>query len=104
MIQPIVPPASSNVHTSRLRIAGAGASCAPAVAGNSSEALWTLGILYAIVPALTGLLTAWVIRGYRLDSATHAEIRRQLDERAAAARIDEAAENPESGKSTLATI
>lgn len=73
-------------------------------AGNSRESLWTLAILYAIVPAFTGLLTAWVIRGYRLDSAAHAEIRRQLDERDATARAEEAAGGAESGKSTLATI
>ena len=72
--------------------------------GNSTEALWTLAVLYAIVPASTGLLTAWVIRGYRLDAAAHAEIRRQLDERDAMARADAAAKGAESGKSKLAAI
>ncbi len=53
--------------------------------GNSAEGLTTLAILYAILPASTGLFTAWIARGYRLDAAAHAEIRRQLDERDALA-------------------
>lgn len=73
-------------------------------AGNSAQALWTLAILYAIVPASTGLFTAWVIRGYRLDAATHAEIRRQLDERDAAVQAGDAVDVSEVPKSTYATI
>lgn len=52
---------------------------------NSDEALYTLALLYAVLPASTGLLTAWIIRGYRLDSAAHAKIARQLAERDARA-------------------
>lgn len=55
--------------------------------GNSAEGLYILAILYALLPASTGLLTAWIARGYRLDAATHAEIRRQLDERDDRARL-----------------
>lgn len=54
--------------------------------GNSTEGLTTLALLYAVLPASTGLLTAWIIRGYRLDAAAHAEIRRQLDARDARLR------------------
>ena len=55
-------------------------------AGNSADSLMTLALLYAVLPASTGLLTAWIIRGYRRDSAAHAEIRAQLDARDARLR------------------
>ncbi len=54
--------------------------------GNSADGLRTLALLYAVLPASTGLLTAWIIRGYRLDAAAHGEIRRQLDARDARLR------------------
>ena len=47
---------------------------------NSASSLHVLAFLYALLPASTGLFTAWIIRGYRLDARAHAEIRRQLDE------------------------
>ncbi|MFZ5669043.1 MAG: MFS transporter [Pseudomonadota bacterium] len=48
---------------------------------NAPGALTALTVAFAIVPAACGLVGALLIRGHRLDSATHAEIRRRLDER-----------------------
>ena len=73
-------------------------------ARNSTESLWLLGFLYAIVPAATGLLTAWVIRGYRLDATTHADICRQLDERDRTAEREAETPEPAQKKTSLASI
>jgi Na+/melibiose symporter-like transporter len=40
--------------------------------------------MYAVAPAVLGLLVCAVILRYPLDATAHAEIRRQLDERDAA--------------------
>lgn len=48
---------------------------------NSEQALTTLKLMFAVVPAALGLITAWLISGHRLDADTHADIRRRLDER-----------------------
>ena len=73
-------------------------------ARNNTESLWLLGFLYAIVPAATGLLTAWVIRGYRLDATTHADICRQLDERDRTAEREAETPEPTQKKTSLASI
>lgn len=50
-------------------------------AGNTPEALTTLKFAFAILPAICGLICAWLIAGHKLDAAAHAEIRHQLDRR-----------------------
>jgi len=52
-----------------------------ASAANSEAALWTLSAMFTLGPAALALTAAWLIHGYRLDAAAHAEVRRQLDER-----------------------
>lgn len=53
----------------------------------ASSALSMSGLqgLYAFAPGIIGLLAAWVLVGYPLTEARHAEIRRQLDDADAAA-------------------
>lgn len=59
---------------------------------NAQTGLWTLAILFAVLPALSGLLTALAIWGYRLDSKAHADIREKLDEMDARAKSGELVE------------
>ena len=54
-------------------------------AANSAEALLALKLVFALGPALAHLASAWLISGFSLDAASHANIRRQLDSRDAAA-------------------
>lgn len=54
-------------------------------AANSAEALLALKLVFALGPALAHLASAWLISGFSLDAASHADIRRQLDSRDAAA-------------------
>lgn len=54
-------------------------------AANSAEALLALKLVFALGPALAHLASAWLISGFSLDAASHADIRRQLDGRDAAA-------------------
>jgi len=48
---------------------------------NTSGALTALEMTFALIPAALGLVAALIISGHKLDAATHAEIRRRLDER-----------------------
>ncbi len=48
---------------------------------NSPKALLTLQLMFCFGPAALALAAAWLIHGYRLDAAAHADIRRQLDAR-----------------------
>ena len=48
---------------------------------NSADALLTLKLMFAVLPAALGLVTAWLISGHKLDATAHADIRRRLDER-----------------------
>ncbi|MES2032608.1 MAG: MFS transporter [Pseudomonadota bacterium] len=58
----------------------------PAASGaNSDSALLTLSLMFTLGPAALALTAAWLISGYRLDAAAHAEVRRRLDERDAGA-------------------
>ncbi len=50
-------------------------------AANSEGALLALTLMFAVAPAILGLMAAWIISGYRLDAKAHGEVRRQLDER-----------------------
>ncbi|MBO9709438.1 MAG: MFS transporter [Caulobacter sp.] len=50
--------------------------------------------LYAILPAVLGLLVCAIILRYRLDAKAHAEIRRQLDERDAAEPLPSSSPEP----------
>lgn len=52
---------------------------------NGPEALLGLKLVFALGPALAHLASAWLISGFSLDAAGHADIRRQLDSRDAAA-------------------
>ncbi|MBA4012958.1 MAG: sodium:melibiose symporter [Phenylobacterium sp.] len=52
---------------------------------NAPEALLGLKLVFALGPALAHLASAWLISGFSLDAAGHADIRRQLDSRDAAA-------------------
>ncbi len=51
---------------------------------NAPEALLGLKLVFALGPALAHLASAWLISGFSLDEAGHADIRRQLDSRDAA--------------------
>ncbi|CAN7598003.1 MFS transporter [Phenylobacterium sp. LjRoot164] len=51
---------------------------------NAPEALLGLKLVFALGPALAHLASAWLISGFSLDAAGHADIRRQLDSRDAA--------------------
>jgi len=55
----------------------------PAAARNTPEALQVLLLVFAIGPALAHLVSAALLRGFTLDEAAHAEVRRELDRRAA---------------------
>lgn len=57
----------------------------PAAARNTPEALHALILVFALGPALAHLVSAALLRGFPLDEAAHAEVRRELDRRAAAA-------------------
>lgn len=59
-------------------------------AANSAQALQTLSVLFCLVPASLGLVTAAIISGHKIDAAAHAEIRRRLDARDAELRSAEA--------------
>ena len=52
---------------------------------NAPEALLGLKLVFALGPAFAHLASAWLIAGFSLDEAGHADIRRQLDSRDAAA-------------------
>lgn len=54
-------------------------------AANAPEALLGLKLVFALGPAFAHLASAWLIAGFTLDEAGHADIRRQLDRRDAAA-------------------
>ena len=54
-------------------------------AANAPEALLGLKLVFALGPAFAHLASAWLISGFSLDEAGHADIRRQLDSRDAAA-------------------
>lgn len=70
--------AAVGIGLSALSVAG----FEPALAErNSADALLTLKLMFAIVPAILGLATTWLISGHKLDAAAHADIRRRLDER-----------------------
>lgn len=51
---------------------------------NAPEALLGLKLVFALGPALAHLASAWLISGFSLDEAGHADIRRKLDSRDAA--------------------
>ena len=53
-------------------------------AQNTPEALTGLLLLFSVVPALAHATSAWLIRGFPLDEAAYAKVRRALDERNAA--------------------
>ncbi|MCW1429679.1 MFS transporter [Novosphingobium sp. JCM 18896] len=55
----------------------------PAAAQNTPAALQALLLVFAIGPALAHLVSAALLRGFDLDEAAHAEVRRELDRRAA---------------------
>ncbi|MFC0205762.1 MFS transporter [Novosphingobium soli] len=57
----------------------------PAAAHNSPTALTALLVTFAVGPALAHLCSAALLRGFTLDEAAHAQIRRELDRRAAGA-------------------
>jgi Na+/melibiose symporter-like transporter len=50
-------------------------------ADNSPAAITVLAAMFAFGPALLALSAVWLISGYRLDAAAHAQIRRGLAER-----------------------
>ncbi|WP_083853316.1 MFS transporter [Sphingobium sp. SYK-6] len=56
----------------------------PKAARNSDAALTGLLLVFALGPAIAHAFSALLIRGFALDEAAHAEIRRQLDGRAVA--------------------
>lgn len=51
----------------------------PAIANNSPMALKALLVTFAVGPALAHLCSAALLRGFTLDEAAHAKIRRELD-------------------------
>ncbi len=55
----------------------------PAAARNTPEALHTLLLVFALGPALAHLASAALLRGFTLDEAAHAAVRRELDLRGA---------------------
>lgn len=57
----------------------------PAAAHNTPQALRALVLIFALGPALSHLVSAALLRGFPLDQAAHAAVRRELDQRAAAA-------------------
>jgi Na+/melibiose symporter-like transporter len=54
-------------------------------AHNTPQALHALVLVFALGPALSHLVSAALLRGFPLDEAAHAAVRRELDRRAAAA-------------------
>lgn len=48
---------------------------------NSPAALLTLQLMFCLGPASLALLAAWIISGYRLDAASHEDVRRRLAEK-----------------------
>ena len=54
----------------------------PAATHNSSTALSALLVTFAVGPALAHLCSAALLRGFTLDEAAHAQIRRELDHQA----------------------
>jgi MFS family permease len=66
------------ISTSLLASAGFDAK---AGAANSEQALLTLSVIFAVVPALLAVCAILTLKGYRLDAASHAEVRRQLQDR-----------------------
>ncbi|MBI1407414.1 MAG: MFS transporter [Caulobacter sp.] len=63
------------------QLLGAAGFEARAGAQNGPDALTALSLTFAVIPATMGLLAAWLISGHGMDSAAHAEIRRELDAR-----------------------
>lgn len=55
----------------------------PAAARNGPEALHALLLVFALGPALAHLASAALLRGFTLDEAAHADVRRELDRGAA---------------------
>jgi Na+/melibiose symporter-like transporter len=53
----------------------------PQSTANTPEALRGLLYVFALGPAIAHLISAWLIHGFPLDEAAHAQIRRALDER-----------------------
>ena len=45
---------------------------------NDATALWTLTLLYAVVPIPIKLAAAWLVRGFALDATAHAALRERL--------------------------
>ena len=43
--------------------------------------LLTLQLMFCLGPASLALLAAWIISGYRLDAASHEDVRRRLAEK-----------------------
>jgi Na+/melibiose symporter-like transporter len=58
------------------------AGFAPAAAHNTPEALHALLLVFALGPALAHLCSAALLRGFPLDEAAHAAVRRELDRQA----------------------
>lgn len=56
----------------------------PSAKHNAPEALQALLLVFALGPALAHLASAAFLRGFPLDEAAHAAVRRELDRRAAA--------------------
>ena len=54
---------------------------AKAGATNSEQALLMLSIIFSVVPATLAVLAILILKGYRLDAMSHAEVRRQLQDR-----------------------
>lgn len=63
-------------------------------AANGTAALTALQVAFTAVPALLGVLTAWIIWNYPLTSERQAEIRRRLGERDLADAAPELAAKP----------
>jgi Na+/melibiose symporter-like transporter len=51
---------------------------------NSPATLQGLAIVFAIGPAIAHAFSAWLVSGFPLDEAAHAEVRRALDAQGAA--------------------
>lgn len=59
----------------------------PAAAHNTPEALHVLLLVFALGPALAHLCSAALLRGFPLDEAAHAAIRRELERRASPSAV-----------------
>ena len=53
----------------------------PAAKSNSPQALHALAVVFALGPAIAHIISAALIRGFPIDQARYAEIRRELDAR-----------------------